>query len=46
MIYGNIHGVDVSPFVYPHDPQKSMSSFCLRNNQALLIDDLEEERAA
>jgi len=44
LIHGRINGVAVSPREFPHDPESSMISYCLRNNQSLLIDDFEEEK--
>ena len=44
LIYGRIHGVNVPPREITHDPESSMISYCLKQNQSVLIDDFEEEK--
>ncbi|MDC7219057.1 MAG: GGDEF domain-containing protein [Spirochaetales bacterium] len=43
LIYGRIHGKNVVPHLFPNNPGESMMAYCLKHNQSLLVDDMDEE---
>ncbi|MDC7223801.1 MAG: tetratricopeptide repeat protein, partial [Spirochaetales bacterium] len=44
LIYCNIHGINGALRFFPNNPESSMISYCLKNNQSILINDFEEEK--